>query len=108
MSQYLQTVHRKPLAGGYLSRLPPGEVKRYQRLPLMSVLLELSEGHSVDPRRLDDAVARARARRKDLNIGWIVVDSSRTSPELLTLCNRVFDLQWIATDGEWAIYRAEP
>ena len=107
ISQYQQTVHGKPLAGGYLSRLPPGAVKRYQRLPLMSVLLELSEGQPVDPARLDEAVARARARRKELNIGWIVVDSSRATPELLALCSRAFDLQWIATDGDWVIYRAE-
>ena len=108
ISQYQQTVHGKPLAGGYLSRLPPGAVKRYQRMPLMSVLLELSEGQPVDPARLDDAVARARARQKELNIGWIVVDSSRATPELLALCNRAFDMQLIATDGDWVIYRAEP
>jgi hypothetical protein len=108
MSQYQQTFHGKPLAGGYLSRLPPGEIERYQRLPLMSALFELSEGHTLEPARLDEAVARARARRKALNIGWIVVDTRRATPELLTLCNRVFDLQWSATDGEWTIYRAEP
>jgi hypothetical protein len=108
ISQYQQTVHGKPLAGGYLSRLPPGAIKRYQRMPLMSVLLELSEGQPVDPERLDEAVARARDRRKELNIGWIVVDSSRATPELLALCNRAFDMQRIATDGDWVIYRAEP
>ena len=108
ISQYQQTVHGKPLAGGYLSRLPPGQIERYRRLPLMSALLELSEGQPVDPARLDEAVARARARRKELNIGWIVVDSSRATPELLALCRRAFDLQWIATDGDWMIYRAEP
>ena len=48
---------------------------------------------TVDPERVDEAVARARARRKDLNIGWIVVDTSRATPELLALCNRGFDLQ---------------
>jgi hypothetical protein len=74
----------------------------------MSALLELSEGLPVDHARLDEAVARARARRKELNIGWIVVDSSRATPELLDLCSRAFDLQWVATDGEWMIYRAEP
>jgi hypothetical protein len=108
ISQYQQTVHGKPLAGGYLSRLPAGAVKRYQRLPLMSVLLELSEGQPVDPGRLDEAVTRARARRKELNIGWIVVDSSRATPELLALCSRAFDLQWTAADGDWTIYRTEP
>ena len=74
----------------------------------MSVLLELSEGQPVDAARLDEAVARARARRTELNIGWIVVDSSRATPELLALCNRAFDMQRIATDGDWVIYRAEP
>jgi hypothetical protein len=108
ISQYQQTLRGKPLAGGYLSRLPPGEVERYQRLPLIGALLALSEGQTVEPERVDEAVARARARRKELNIGWIVVDSSRATPELLALCNRAFDLQWIASDGEWEIYRAEP
>ena len=82
-------------------------MKRYERLPLMGVLLELSEGQRVDPARLDQAVARARTRRKELNIGWIVVDASRATPELLALCNRAFDLQW-GLRRRLDDYRAEP
>ena len=33
---YYQTKHRRPLVGGYVSRMPPGPVARYRQIPGMA------------------------------------------------------------------------
>jgi len=104
--QYYQTVHEKPIMGGYLSRLPKHRVARYRRRPVMSVLLELSEGRPVALDRQDRAVVRAWENRAEHNIGYVVMDSARCSPELTAFAERAFDLTFVAADGPFRLYRA--
>ncbi|HXG54461.1 MAG TPA: hypothetical protein VNJ03_03705 [Vicinamibacterales bacterium] len=105
-SQYYQTVHEKPIMGGYLSRLPTNRVARYRRRRVMSVLLELSEGRPVALDRQDRAVVRAWENRAEHNIGYVVMDSTRCSPELSAFAERAFDLTFVAADGPFRLYRA--
>ena len=104
-AQYHQTFHQKQLIGGYLSRLPPGEIDRYLRIPLMSELLDLSEGHPLDPARAAAALAKAAEVRAALEIGWVVVDRQRAGPELVDFAKRAFDLAFADSDGHWDLYR---
>lgn len=108
IAQYHQTAHGKPIVGGYLSRLPPGEIGRYEALPLMRELLDLSEGKPLSPAQRRAAVALGRKHRGDLNIGWVVVETPRTSPELLALAADALGLEWAAAEGRWTIYRSDP
>lgn len=104
--QYYQTVHEKPIMGGYLSRLPKNRVARYRARRVMSVLMDLSEGLPLAPARLERAILRARENRAEHNIGYVVMDSSRCSPELTAFAERAFDLAFVAADGPFRLYRA--
>jgi hypothetical protein len=106
--QYYQTAHEKPLVGGYVSRLPAGEVDRYRRFPVMSVLMDLSEGKTVTDERRSEAIMTAHRRADRLNVGWVVIDARRTSPELERFAQEAFDLTEVERDGPWVLYRASP
>lgn len=103
-AQLLQTYHEKPLIGGYLSRLPRGEVERYRALPVMAVLLDLSEGRPVPPARLNRAIRHAYGGGEPLGIGYVVVDDARASPEVVAFAREAFDLQHLATEGRFSLY----
>ena len=104
--QYHQTAHEKPLVGGYVSRLPSGEVERYRDLPVMSALLDLSEGKALTAEREREVLALTPARARWLNIGWVVVDGRKVSADLEQFAISAFDLVLVATDGSWRLYRS--
>jgi hypothetical protein len=106
--QFHQTFHEKPIVGGYLSRLPGGEVARYEQIPLMGELFDLSENRLLDAQRTEAAIMHAHETRAQLNVGWVIVDSLRASPQLVEFCRRAFDLRLVASDERWFLYRAEP
>ena len=106
--QYHQTAHEKPLIGGYVSRLPRGQAERYRRFPVMSALMDLSEGRSLDPDRRTEVLAEAHSRASRLRIGWVVVDARSVSGELEQFAVEAFDLTYVERDGPWKLYRSEP
>jgi hypothetical protein len=108
--QYYQTVHQKPIVGGYVSRLPEGAVDRYRDYALTSALMDLSEGQSLTPERRAEVVRLAHDpdRMVRLGIGWLAVDTSRASLELEQFAIEAFDLMLVERDGPWKLYRREP
>lgn len=104
--QYFQTVHEKPIMGGYLSRLPADDVEIYERRRVTRVLLDLSAGRHVSRARLEAAVRRAREIRTELNVGYVVIDHSRTSEALEHFARAAFELTPVAVDGHYELFRA--
>ena len=107
-AQFFQTFHEKPLVGGYLSRLPDGQVERFQKIPLLRVLMRLSEGRRVEPELRARALETAAAESDRLHIGYVVVNRGRVSDELTEFAREAFGMQLVASDGEWALYNVEP
>jgi hypothetical protein len=103
--QYFQTAHEKPLVGGYVSRLPQRGMARYRRNRVLRVLLRLSEGRAVEPPLMAAALTEAPDVLRRLQIGWIVVDSSRSAPELREFALRAFQLTPIFSEGGYELYR---
>ncbi len=103
--QYFQTVHEKQLIGGYLSRLPSRSLRQYRGLGVTRVLMRLSEGREVSSWRQQAAIEQARTLAPTLNIGYVVVDTSTTSAELLEFARTAFDLTPVASDGGYDLYR---
>jgi hypothetical protein len=103
--QFYQTVHEKRLVGGYISRLPGDSIARYRGNPILRVLLRLSEGSSVEPSLLDEALERAPRTLERLQIGYVVVDSRSASPELQLFAMRAFQLSLVSSDGPLNLYR---
>jgi hypothetical protein len=105
MAQYFQTVHEKPILGGYISRLPSDDVAEYLRRQVTSALIDLSEGRSLTPERRAAVVRRAHDLRSTLNIGYVVANTSRASPELIEFARDAFDLTPVATEGVRTLFR---
>lgn len=105
-AQYYQTVHQKPILGGYLSRLPQRDVDDYDRRRVTGALMRLSARREVSPERQADAIARARESVRELNVGYVVADTSRCPPELLAFAIEAFGLVHVTTDGDFALYRS--
>jgi hypothetical protein len=103
-SQFFQTVHGKPLVGGYLSRISDRCIRTYRRLPVMGALLTLSQGGDL----ADDQALRARAARRAFlarsRVGFVVVDKSRASRKLRRFAIDVLQLQRIQHDGPFELY----
>ena len=106
--QYYQTLHEKPLLGGYLSRLPNGAIERYRRDPVLRVLLRLSEGRPLDPGMADAALAEAPHFISRMQVGYVVIDSGLCSPELAAFVKHAFALSLVAVDGTFELYRPSP
>jgi hypothetical protein len=104
--QFHQTMHQKPLIGGYVSRLPTGQIQRYRRFPVMSALFDLSEGRALTTADRQVAVATAHESARTLNVGWVVVDTRSASAALEALAVDAFDLTLVQSDGPWKLYRS--
>jgi hypothetical protein len=103
--QFYQTVHEKPLVGGYLSRLPRGGLARYRRDRVTRVLMRLSEGRYVEPWLMETALAEAPQALETLQIGWVIVDTRRAAPELREFARQAFQLTPMFADDGYELYR---
>lgn len=105
MSQFFQTFHGKPLIGGYVSRLPSRGVAEYRHRVVTAALIDLSEGRPLSDDRRAHAVRRAHEVLPQLNIGYVVVNRSRASGELIQFAHDAFDLEAVASEGERTLFR---
>ncbi len=103
---FYQTIHGRPIVGGFVARLPAHVLARYAADPLISDLLRLSSDGAVvpvqtppPPADVVDASLRANGIR------WVVVDRERASPRLLTYLEEALPLALVAQDGQRALYR---
>jgi len=106
-SQFYQTFHEKRLVGGYISRLPGGSIEAYRTNSVLRVLLRLSEGTPVDSELYERALSRANIHLHRLQIGYVVVDTRRSSPELVTFAHRAFDLTLVTQADGFDLYRTK-
>jgi hypothetical protein len=104
-SQFYQTYHEKRLIGGYISRLPRRSIERYRGNSTLRVLLRLSEGTPVEPALFDRALLEANQTMNRLQIGYVVVDTVRATPDLQEFARRAFPMTLVARDGPIELYR---
>jgi hypothetical protein len=107
-SQYFQTVHRKPLIGGYLSRVSRRRVADVKRDPMVDGLIWLSEGQMLDESRRRTLVNDGPAFVGRARVGFVVVDRARTPDALRTFAIDAFRLQLVDVDGGFELYRPAP
>jgi hypothetical protein len=104
-SQFYQTFHQKPIVGGGLSRISNRERQRQRRFPVIRVLLRLSEGLTVSEGEIERARRAAPAFLRRSRIGYVVVDTHGTSPELRALAIDILKLEKIAESDGRELYR---
>jgi hypothetical protein len=105
VSQYYQTLHERPLIGGYLSRVPETEIRATRRRVVYGSLMRLSEGETLTSDELRRAKRRAPGFVERARIGWIVIDLDRTSPDLLAFVEEAFHPQLVREESGRRLYR---
>jgi hypothetical protein len=103
-SQFHQTLHGKPLVGGYLSRVSDRRKQTYLRAPVRRALITLSERRPLDERtarvaRIDAPGFIARSR-----IGYVVMHTPRMTRELRDFAIDVFQLDLVASADDHELY----
>lgn len=98
-SQLYQTVHGKPLLGGYLSRVDDASKAAIEREPALRVLLTISERHAPSEAELDEARGSAEGLVDRAQIGYIVIDSGRVSPDARAFIVDAFHATPLEADG---------
>jgi len=110
MQFYYQTVHQRPLVGGYLSRLPRSVVAAYANDPLLNALLNLSEpdGGADTERQVSFPSESVVADRLRANgIAFVVLDRAAASARLTQYIEA---MAWslVATEGDRSLYVVAP
>ena len=103
-SQFYQTYHGKALVGGYLSRVSEQRKRRYLGLPVRRALIILSERRALGGAAAEQARRAAPGFIEQGNVGYIVMDVARVTPELRAFAVEVFDLIKIDEGGGYELY----
>ncbi len=105
-SHYFQTVHRKPLIGGYLSRVSRRRMADIRRDPMANALIWLSEGHELDHSRRPWLLADGLPFVARAKVGFVVIDRERTPPALREFAIAAFALRLVDGDGNFELYES--
>jgi hypothetical protein len=100
---FYQTIHRRPIAGGFVARLPRSVAIAYEADPLFEGLLSLSEGEGNSPPLLPDRQL-AGERLRAQGIAFVVLNRASAPPRLIDYVERVLPLTVIAEDGDRRLY----
>jgi hypothetical protein len=103
-SLYYQTIHGKPIVGGFVARMSPALTAQYRDSPALNALLALSAGEPVEEdvrRRSRDALI---AFFESANVRYVVVDM-RTTPTPLHDFVASLPLALIDSDDGHRLYR---
>jgi hypothetical protein len=103
-TQYFQTAHGKAIIGGYLSRVSAKRRLDVSRAPVLNALFALSEGRPLTPEQ--DAAARERADEflRRSRLGYVVIDETRASPELMAFATDLLGLSLVTREGPMSLY----
>jgi hypothetical protein len=107
-SQFFQTVHGKPLIGGYLSRVSRQRIADVRQEPILDALITLSEGGTLAADHDRDVTQQAPEFVRRAKIGFVVIDNRRTTPQLREFAVRALELRRIDGDDEFDLYVPQP
>jgi hypothetical protein len=74
---YYQTLHGRPIVGGYTGRIPPSVRARFHNAPVLDTLLKLSGG-STDAPLVNGTIAREFL--KSTGVRYVVVETRLATP----------------------------
>ena len=107
-SQYFQTMHEKPLIGGYLSRVGGRSIADVRRIDMLNALIVLSEGGTLSPEREAALISGGPAFIREANLGFVIVDRLRSPTALIDFAKRALHLSYVDRDGVFELYQPAP
>jgi hypothetical protein len=103
-SMFCQTVHGKPLLGGYLSRVPDERVELYRANPMTDALLHISSGQNLSPEAAQAARDARKAFLRDTQLGYVVIDKRRWSERSQRFIVNALHLDEVGGDAPYDLY----
>lgn len=103
-TQFYQTYHGKGLLGGYLSRVSRSTRSFYRRAPVISSLIEISEGRKLSPSHITRAMGLADDFMRNAKVGYVVMHTDRTSADLRDFATTLLGLKKIAEADGYELY----
>jgi hypothetical protein len=97
-----QSIHGRPIAGGYVSRIPPAVRERYERAPVFEALVKRSGGDAAGAPPVTGS--EARDFLSAAGFAYVVVDRRLASPAVLELVLSM-PLDRIDADEHRDVYR---
>jgi hypothetical protein len=100
---YFQTIHGRPITGGFIARLPPSVVSTYEGDPLLSSLLRLSG----PPQTIDAALPDRQLATRLLethDIRFVMLNRATAPSVLIEYVEKMMPLTLIAREGERSLY----
>jgi hypothetical protein len=102
-SMWLQTVHQRPIAGGFVARLPRDTADRYRQLPVLGSMLRLSSGETLTDVEIEgDRLVADQVSAQ--GFGYVLVNRARATGALEDYVDRVLPSRPIAEDADYALY----
>jgi hypothetical protein len=103
-SQYFQTLHRRPLIGGYLSRVSGWRKRENLKNPMLRALRTLSEGQAISADWREEARLSRDAFLRRACVSFVIVSKSRASEDLQEFAVDALSLMMLHQDNEYALY----
>lgn len=103
-SAFYQTLHHRPLVGGYLSRVSTWRKRENLRAPMLRALFAISEGTHPPREWLDAARAARDAFLRRSCVRFVVVNKRRIASDLQTLAVDLLRLKQVYDDAEYALF----
>jgi hypothetical protein len=101
---FYQTVHRKRLVGGYLSRISPRRMRDVRAQPTLDALVLMSEGQQLSESHAAWIRSRGPGFITRANVGYVVIDDAATPPYLATFVREAWGLTEVARDQGMTLY----
>ncbi len=102
-TQYFQTIHRRRLIGGYLSRVSRWRRSENLRAPVLRALFTLGEGHDISPELRRQAVASRDAFLSRSCVRYVIVNKRRATEALREFGVETLRLQVIHEDDDYEL-----
>ena len=103
-----QTIHQRPIVGGFVARLPPAPLERLRSDPLLAAWLRMSGDKTGAPEATPVPAGRLAAERLEANgIAFVMVHTLAASAELRQQVESM-GLTPVAEDSERVLYLARP
>jgi hypothetical protein len=100
---FYQSIHERPLVGGFVARLAPSIRRTYEADPLMSTLLRLSAALPPPPSGLPDRAAAQRSLQA-MGIRFVMLDTSQASADLVRYVEQQLPVTPLAEEGPYRLY----
>ncbi len=105
---FYQTIHGRPMLGGFVARLSPASVRPYREDPFLELLLRMSrrdeKASTASPAMTREETGRSMRR---LGISLVVVNRAAATDELIRFVRDTMSLQKLAVDDERDYYVPE-